>query len=234
MRALILLLAAIGGYFLLRRLYRKYPLRFHQWLLLALSVLLIGLVILGKGHWLLAVAGAVLPFLGKAALLALRFFPLLQTARRVFSGNPQEIRMRARWLQVTIHRASGAVDGVVLRGPLRGRALSALNPEEYRRLKTDCLDDPRSLALLLAYERRAAPAGASGEESPGADAFEESRMSARTAAQVLGVSADATANEIRAAHRTLVQKLHPDRGGSDYLTRKINEARDVLLKNSKN
>ena len=46
---------------------------------------------------------------------------------------------------------------------------------------------------------------------------------------VLGVGTDADAAEIRAAHRRLVGQLHPDRGGSAELTRRVNAARDLLL-----
>ena len=47
---------------------------------------------------------------------------------------------------------------------------------------------------------------------------------------ILGVGADADAEAIRAAHRRLVTALHPDKGGSAELTRRINAARDTLLK----
>ena len=47
---------------------------------------------------------------------------------------------------------------------------------------------------------------------------------------VMGIGPGADATAIRAAHRRLVSALHPDKGGSAELTRRINAARDVLLK----
>ena len=47
---------------------------------------------------------------------------------------------------------------------------------------------------------------------------------------VLGVDAAADVAAIRAAHRRLVSAVHPDKGGSADLTRRINAARDVLLR----
>jgi len=55
------------------------------------------------------------------------------------------------------------------------------------------------------------------------------RMSAEEAREVLGVAPEASRDEIQSAFRRLVKKYHPDQGGSAYLTRRINEARDVLL-----
>ncbi|WP_375428848.1 J domain-containing protein [uncultured Sphingomonas sp.] len=46
---------------------------------------------------------------------------------------------------------------------------------------------------------------------------------------VLGVAPDADAETIRAAHRRLVAGVHPDRGGSAELARRVNAARDLLL-----
>lgn len=54
-------------------------------------------------------------------------------------------------------------------------------------------------------------------------------MSHEEAASVLGLGVDAEAEEIRAAHRKLIAQIHPDKGGTNYLAAKINEARDLLL-----
>ena len=54
-------------------------------------------------------------------------------------------------------------------------------------------------------------------------------MSQAEALEILGLASGATPAEVRAAHRRLMQAAHPDRGGSDWLAARINQARDVLL-----
>ena len=54
----------------------------------------------------------------------------------------------------------------------------------------------------------------------------------REARALLGLSATATPDEIRAAHRRLIARIHPDAGGTQGLAEKINEARSILLQHS--
>lgn len=55
-------------------------------------------------------------------------------------------------------------------------------------------------------------------------------MTREEAARILNVAPDASPQEIKAAHKQMLKKNHPDRGGSDYLASQINQAKDVLLK----
>ena len=56
------------------------------------------------------------------------------------------------------------------------------------------------------------------------------RMPEDEARAILGIPAEADEAAIRAAHRRLVTAVHPDKGGSAELTRRINAARDTLLR----
>ena len=46
---------------------------------------------------------------------------------------------------------------------------------------------------------------------------------------VLGVRPEASAEEIAEAHRRLIARVHPDRGGSSERVHEANAARDLLL-----
>lgn len=81
------------------------------------------------------------------------------------------------------------------------------------------------LALGWWREGRPAPRGMGA----GRSARPAIRMSRAEALEVLGLQEGATEAEIRAAWLRLMQAAHPDRGGSDWMAAKLNQARDVLL-----
>jgi len=55
------------------------------------------------------------------------------------------------------------------------------------------------------------------------------KMTAAEALEVLGLKPGASRDDIILAHRKLIARLHPDKGGSDYLAAQINLAKKVLL-----
>jgi DnaJ homolog subfamily C member 19 len=59
--------------------------------------------------------------------------------------------------------------------------------------------------------------------------FVERGMPLDDARRLLGVSSEADLEEIRAAHRRLIARVHPDAGGSEELAQRINAARDALI-----
>ncbi len=136
------------------------------------------------------------------------------------------------WLEMELDPASARVDGRVRRGRFAGSRLSALTLDELLTLREELgAQDPESVTLLEAYLDRRDPAWrarlherARSEAAPG-DAMDEA-----TAYAILGLEPGASEEAIKAAHRRLMARIHPDHGGSEYLARQLNLARDVLLR----
>jgi hypothetical protein len=138
-------------------------------------------------------------------------------------------------LRMQLDHSTGELDGEVLRGPFAGRSLASLGLVELLDLLAGCQrDDPRSVPLLETYLDRRQPdwrAHVAGEQAdgPGPKAAASGAMDEATAYSILGLPPAAGADEIKAAHRRLMTKLHPDHGGSSYLAAQLNQAKDFLL-----
>lgn len=148
-------------------------------------------------------------------------------------------RLDTRMLKMTLNRTTGTLAGKVRRGHLRGRALKSLSFFQLMQLREDCQgQDERSVAVLDTWLDRYVESWRqrAGLELPEAEARTEKAngngngaMSSDEARLVLGVGPEAGPDVIKDAHRRLMQRLHPDLGGSTYLAAKVNEARDLLL-----
>jgi hypothetical protein len=152
-------------------------------------------------------------------------------------GSAQSSQVATDTLRMQLDHKSGALDGEVLRGRFIGRSLDSLGLSDLLELLADCQrEDPPSVALLETYLDRREPdwrAHLAGGAAPGGDQAGGARpsgaMDEATAWSILGLAPGASADEIKAAHRRLMTKLHPDHGGSGYLAAQLNQAKDYLL-----
>lgn len=203
---------------------------------------LLFLVATGRLNWLVAVIGSAL-VAGRRLMHVLSMAPALhqlfgqfRTATASARPHNRHSSIETAYLSMQLDQDSGAVSGRVLNGRFTGRSLNDLTPEELAVLWRECeREDPESVPLLEAFLERAHGAdwrdtvrvGPDGDASQGM-AF-SATMTDSEALQILGLADGASEQEIRDAHRRLIQKLHPDRGGSSYLATKINQAKDHLL-----
>jgi hypothetical protein len=187
-----------------------------------------------------------------AAFWIYRMIQRGKAARGPSAGQASEVR--TRFLQMRLDHDSGALDGEILDGRYEGQVLSRLDLAALLELLQDYrIADAQSASVLEAYLDRTQPDWRASEEeaeaeakSAGSGAHEGSTrgdgsrwgrgprppgaMSRAEALEILGLEEGAGAEAIREAHRRLMQKLHPDHGGSNYLAAKLNEAKDLLLR----
>jgi hypothetical protein len=198
------------------------------------GIILLWLTATGRLNAILLLLGALLP-------LIMRWHALWQRAKAAAGPARGRIsQIETRFLRVSLEHDTGVMSGTVLEGRFQGRRLDELNLGELLEVLIECqVADEQSAAVLEAYLDRTHPDWRErGEDTRGAEHGSDRRgsprgpgMTVQEAYEILGLKPGATSEQIKEAHRRLMQKLHPDRGGSTYLAVKINQAKDLLLDN---
>ncbi len=195
------------------------------------AAVLAAVVLVFAGRYLLAL---MLPFLIPFLMRSRVMWRRAKAAAGPRPGQTSEVT--TRFLRMVLNHDSGEMTGEVLEGAFAGRRLDDLDEAELVALWRECrAADGQSAAVLESYLdralgeawRAAAGAGPAGDGAgPGASG---ETMSKEDALEILGLEPGACSDEIREAHRRLMQKVHPDLGGSNYLAAKINRAKELLL-----
>ena len=231
---LVLGIALIIGLFLIvRGLIGLNPAR-------AIKVLLGVVVLAGLGATIYLIASR---GLGIVTFVLAFLLPMLlrwRAAQQFFRnlGGPsrgQATGVNTRFIRMSLDHDSGVLDGTVLEGPFKGRRLGELSQEELLDLLQQCrVEDDESAQVLEAYLDRVFGMGGrtdntGGNNSSKTQSSGRNRMTREEAYEILNVSPGASSDEIKAAHHTLMKKIHPDQGGSNYLASKINQAKEILI-----
>jgi hypothetical protein len=241
-RILLLIAIALIAYVGFTR-YRKLPpaqQKQYFWQVLAIGggTLLLLLVVTGRLHWIGAAVAASIPLLRRLLPLSIPFIHQHLKRRKNQASNAaaQQSTVAAAILSMSLDHASGALDGSVSSGPFAGQTLNQMSDADLLALYTYCIDeDTDSARLLESYlDQRLGPdwhldVNQQDQQNRQAGGGQSTEMDRAQALAILGLGDDASDEEIVQAHRRLMQKLHPDRGGNDYLAAQINRARDILL-----
>jgi hypothetical protein len=199
---------------------------------LASSMRMAGPVVLG-------LVGIVALILGRASIGgmlisgAIAWLSWTQRSRAVRKSPGKRSSVRTAALEMELDHDSGNLEGVVLVGTYEGRVLGELERADLMKLYRELAGDGESRQLLEAYLDGRFPVWREDAQADGRDRERvppgSGAMTKQEAYQVLGLESGASATDIRKAHRRLMQRLHPDIGGSSFLAARINEAKDILL-----
>jgi len=232
---LILLAAVAFVFYILIRRARSAPphKRRGEYIKLGLGatvVIVIILALAGKMHWVGVALTGLLVAMRQLAPTLVRLFPMLASLRgQSAAGSAQHSTVATDILSMQLDHESGELRGDVLKGKYEGWRLADMDRAQLEELLAYCQsEDADSVQLLESYLQQRFPGEQDFGTKPPPEA-DDGTMTRKEALAVLGLDEGASEEEIIAAHRKLMQKLHPDRGGNDYLASKINQAKDFLV-----
>ncbi len=238
-RLLILVAAATLVYLLYRRLSRVPPhQRRAEYFKLALAIALLIMLILtftGRLHWVGAALTGLLVLIRQFLPTLIRLVPMLsflKARQSPASGNAQQSTVETAILRMLLDHSDGKLSGEVLEGNYKGWFLDEMDRAQLAELLRYCSNhDADSVQLLQGYLEQRFPDGDPSQDNQqhSSSGPASSQMTRQEALSILGLAPGASDEDVIQAHRQLMQKVHPDRGGSDYLAAKINAAKDYLL-----
>lgn len=236
MPRLLLLLAIAAVVYILFRRAQSMPPHKRRGELIKLGVgvavvVVIGLTLTGRMHWLGAALTGLLVAARQLLPTLIRLFPMLASLKANAGPSAgQRSTVATDILRMHLDHDSGKLNGEVLKGPFREWLLDEMDRDQLQALLNFCqAEDDESAQLLASYLQQRFPGESGFQQQQAPPGSTSSGMSRQEALAVLGVAEDADREAIITAHRSLMQKLHPDRGGNDYLAAKVNQAKDLLL-----
>ena len=237
---LIFILVILAALFWAIHSFKKLPPKQRKSFLINGTIaVVVGVVIIavltGRVHWLGGILAALVGVAKFGLANIVRVLPFLQMfqARTHAFSDP---KISTPFLKVSINVQTGSVSGEIIEGPHAGKDLTSLSEEEMNELESYYKErDQRSYFIIKTLKNRSFSQFTNKQnQSSSSPHFGSALPSLNEAKAILGIEGALSKKIIVQAHRQLMSKLHPDKGGNDFLAAQINNAKEVLLKHIEN
>lgn len=228
-----------------KKLLQQKPANLLKPLLILVGILLIFAVLTGRANAIFAIIGGLLASAFRLVPVILRFYPQIRDLLYKFGVNipvgPGSSRVKTVTLDATLDPLSGSIEGKITSGEFTGQNLSSMSFEDIATYYKFCSDhDPHALRIIEAFIQREFPEQVNTGNWNASQNYNQQNqhqgqnnaqasMSVEEACEILGVTDNASKQEITYAHRKLMARLHPDKGGSTFLATRVNVAKDTLI-----
>lgn len=208
-------------------------LKMFKWgaIVLAIVIVLFFLVF-GPKLWALWALPVLLPWIMRArmAVRLAKNWSRMSNASKTAGVDPEQMsEVETDFLKMYLDHKTGEMNGDVTKGKFAGKTLRSLSLDNLLEILSEVSEDDQSVQVLTAYLDRY-HSGEWQRSNKASDAINKGNaMTMEEAYEILGLETGASEASIKEAHHKLMNRNHPDHGGSNFLATKINQAKDLLL-----